>query len=219
MNKKESRVPWLQLAFAFLVFVIVLVLGFIYRDTLRETVLDSLLYVLWAWDITIKSSDQRLIWLLALLITLLIVSISSRQKSEKPKESPRQPLESHPPETRRIPFWRSRIKIRESVIRRPGYFRPELNWLAIKTLVFHQNSTVKDVKDRLRSRELIVPPEVLEILGMDTTESELDQNAGIIQRILQWFSERFKVPRYIPDPRLEKVAAYLESLLEDSYDS
>ena len=71
MNKIRSSLPWPQLIFAFVVFIAMLVLAFSYQGTLRETVLVSILYVLWLGDLAIQSIDQRCIWQLALVNTLV----------------------------------------------------------------------------------------------------------------------------------------------------
>jgi hypothetical protein len=221
MKKNRVSIPWPQYIFVFVVFIIILILGYIFQDALRETVLVNVLHAIWVLDLAIKSVDQDNLWMLALVITLFWMIISISQKFEEPIPPPKAPFQGHLPAAERIPFWRGMIKVRESVAYRPKYFRPEVNWLIIKTLTYHENSNTEDVKDRLRSGELVVPPEVHDVLGMGVTQSGIEEQGGITERItlrFQLFRERFKTQKYIPDPRLEKVATYLESLLENTDD-
>jgi len=222
MNKFRSAFSWFQLFFAFVVFIAVLILGFIYQDTLRETVLVSILYVFWLGDLAIESFDQHCIWLLTLVITLVLTLKFSHRRAEKSIAPPKTTLRRPSQVIRRIHFWKNRIKDGRTAVFKHDYHRSDLLWLVVKTLAHRENSNPEDIKKRLLSGELLVPPEVQGILGMDDPQSSLDQQIGIIQRIQQiihWSSERVQAPIFLPDPRLEEVATYLESLLEDGHDA
>ena len=102
------------------------------------------------------------------------------------------------------------------------YRQTDLPQLIIKTLSYQENVNRESIEAALRSGELRVPPEVRYSLWMDDPQSVPYQQVGIIRRIQQkfhWMNKRFRAPTSIPDPRLETVAAYLESILEDGYDS
>jgi hypothetical protein len=220
MNNIKRSFPRSQLISAFVVFLTVLGLGFIFQEALKDTLLVYIQYVLWVGELAFKSFDQRCIWLLALVITLVLTLKFSRYKTEKPIEKPKTPLPPRSSETRRINFWRKRIEVMRSAVER-DYYLSDLYQLIIKTLVYHEESNPVDIRERLRSGDLAVPSEVHEILGLVDLQSSPEQQIGIIQRIQQgfhWIRNIFKTQTDLPDPRLEKVAAYLESLLENDHD-
>lgn len=220
MNKTKASIPSPHLISAFVVFISVLVLGFIFQDTLKETVLVYILYALWVGELAIKSLGQRLIWLVTLVITLILTLRFSRLKAEGPSKPPKSILAQHAPSSRRILFWQKRINVMKSSVER-DYYLSDLYRLIIKILVHHEQSSPEDIKERLRSGELFVTSEVYDILGENDPQSSPDQKMGFIQKLRQlfrWNRDGSKAQSYLPDARLEKVAAYLESLLENEHD-
>ena len=222
MNKIRSSLPWSQLIFAFVVFIAVLVLlTFIYQDTLRETVLVSILYVLWVGDLAIQSFDQRCIWLLALVITLVLTITFSRRKTEKPIADSQTTLRRRSFVPGRIDYWRSQVWLGSSAVYMRSYHRSDLRRLVIKALAYRENKDSEEIRELLRSEKLQVPPEVRYILGMDDLVRGAEYRLGILHRIQQrfnWIHANFLAPTFSPDPRLDKVAAYLESFVEDDHD-
>jgi hypothetical protein len=98
-----------------------------------------------------------------------------------------------------------------------GYRRSELHRLVIRALAFRENRSVQEIDERLRSGQLLVPAEVGFILGLDDRRFQSHISIGYIERLkyrLRWILGRFVTPTYSPDPRIEKVAEYLESFME-----
>jgi hypothetical protein len=221
MNKIRSSLPWPQLIIAFVVFIAILVLAFRYQDTLKETVLVSILYVLWVGDLAIQSFDQRCIWQMALVISLVLTIIFSLRKIEKSISNPLTTVQRGSLVPSRIRFWRIQVRVGSSAVYERSSRPSDLRGLVIKSLAYRENRDIKEIKQLLRSKKLQAPPEVRYILGMDDLKRGADNRPGILRRIKQKFSlMRAKVsdPPYSPDPRFDQVADFLESLLEDDYD-
>jgi len=221
MNKIRSTFPWPQLMFTFVVFIALLVLAFSYQDTLRETVLVSILYVIWVGDLVIQSFHQRCIWLLAIVITLVLSIVFSLRKIGKSITNP-QKTASHRSFVRgRIRFWRTEVRAGSSAVYERSSRPSNLRGLVIKTLAYSENVDIKEIKKQLRSNKIHCPPEVRYLLGVDDLKRGAKNRLGIIQRIQQKFSfVRANVidPTFSPDPRLDKIAEYLESFFKDEHD-
>jgi hypothetical protein len=219
---KESRESSArsQLIYPIAVFIAVLVFGYIYRDILRDTALVFFLYMFWVGELAFQSLGQRNIWILALVITLVLTVRFSRQMIENPIAQPKTTLDSPPPDTRRISFWRKRVKVMRSTAER-DYYLSDLYQLIIKSLAYDKQINPEDIKEQLRSGTLLLPSEVYDFLGVFDLQYGSDQQIGFIQKLQQRFHRirgSFKSKSNLPDPGLEKVAAYLESLLEDGDD-
>jgi hypothetical protein len=139
MNKIRSSPPWSLLIFAFVIFIAAVAMAFIYQDTLRETVLVFILYVIWVGDLAIQSFDQRCIWQMALVITLILTIAFSRRKTEKSISNPPGNVHRHSSFPGRIRFWRTQVRIGSSA----GFARrsrpSELSGLVIKALAYREN--------------------------------------------------------------------------------
>lgn len=216
MNRIRHSLKWLQFLIAFVVFIAVLGLAILYQDQLKEAVLVPMLYILWVGELVFNSFDQQCIWLLALVIAL-VLSLSFSRRTKEPVEDYRMSAPQHFLGTGRIRFWRGQIRVGSSAVYASGYHRSELRRMVIKTLAYREGLRDEEIKEQLRSGRLNVPPEVRYILGLDDTRDSPDQPMNLMKRIDGWFDQiigRFGVSTYSPDPRLEKVAEYLESLME-----
>jgi len=163
-----------------------------------------------------KSFDQQCIWLLALVIALAL-SLSFSHRIKEPVEDHRMSRPHYFLAAGRIRFWGSQIRVGSSAVYASGYRSPELRRLVIKTLAYHEEVSTEEIKEQLRSGALNVPPEVSYILGLDDTRDSPDQPVDLMKRIEGWFDQiivRFGASTFSPDPRLEKVAEYLENFME-----
>ena len=206
---------------AFVVFIAVLGLAILYQDQLKEVVLVPMLYVLWAGELMFKSFDQQCIWLLALVIAL-VLSLAFSRRTVEPVEDHRISAPHHYLTAGRIRFWRGQIRVGSSAVYASGYRRSELRRLVIKALAYREGVSNEEIKEQLRSGGLSVPPEVSYILGLDDTRDSPDQPVDLMKRIEEWFDQtivRFRASAFSPDPRLEKVADYLESFMEVDNDA
>ena len=216
MNRIRYSLQWFQFMIAFVVFIAVLGLAIFYQDQLKEAALVPMLYILWVGELVFKSFDQQCIWLLALVIAL-VLSLSFSRRTKEPVEEYRMSAPQHFLGSGRIRFWRGQIRVGSSAVYASGYHRSELRRLVIKTLAYREGVSDEELKEQLRSGRLNVPPEVRYILGLDDIRDGPDQSVDLMKRIVGWFDQiivRFGASKFSPDPRLEKVAEYLESLME-----
>jgi hypothetical protein len=221
MNETHQSLPWWQFLLAFVVFIAVLGLAYFYREQITEIVLVPILYVLWIIDIALQMFGQRCIWLLALVIALALSLVFSR-RNEKPVKDLDRTVYTRGPAVGRIHFWRRRVRVNSGAIYAISYRRSEMRQLVIRALAYRENSRIRDIEDQLRSGQLSVPAEVSHLLGLDDQPEESHKSLGLIDFIklrFEWITERFVTPRYSPDPKIEKVAEYLENLMEVDNDT
>ena len=69
---------------------------------------------------------------------------------------------------------------------------------------------------------ITVPAEVRYVLGLDDIQDHPDKPSGFMKRTARWLNQFFRqlfAPKISPNPRLEKVVEYLESLMEVDNDA
>jgi hypothetical protein len=205
-----------KLALAVFVFIGGVILGIMYREWLSETVLVAVLYVFWAADLALKGFDQRTIWLLALLMALVLSARYSQRKAE-PRGIRRTTLLKDAPPRGRLHFWQKQVKLLSGIDNAPSYMYQDLSQLILKTLADREKSSKAEINERIRLGKIVVPNEVRYALGLESVQDFSTQQAAKIpwfQKISGWMKKRFFAPPFKPDPRLERVADYLESILE-----
>jgi hypothetical protein len=89
--------------------------------------------------------------------------------------------------------------------------------LILQALAYRYSRDTPEIEIKLRSGQLSVPAEVSAILGLDDQPIELRKSINLIELVklrIDWITERFTHSKFIPDPQIEKVADYLENLME-----
>lgn len=220
---KKIKTPTLRpsLIISLIVFVVVLVLGFIYQNTLKETVVISFQYILWVGGIFIRNLDQRYLWLQIVMLSLGFAFGFSRLFTMSANHRSRTRIEDEPPENGRIAFWQYRIYMYRNVRSGRIFSLLDFPMLITETLAFHQRSDPKTIKDEIISGEIQVPSEAHSIVAMDDFPQETDHDTKAFQggrKLIDLISGRTQTPEPASDSRLEKVASYLENLLEDNND-
>jgi hypothetical protein len=221
MSKTQNSLPWLYFLVAFLVFMVVIGLAIRYQDPLKEAVLVPLLYIVWVVDLILKSFDQRCIWSLALVIALVLSLVFSRRTQEF-SEDYRRSVSQRFLDSGRIRFWRRQIRIGSSALYTSGFHRSELRRLVIETLAYREGLSDEEIKEQLYAGEIDLPSEIRYILGLDDSQDSPDKPLNFWKRIVRWFDEiigRIVTPNFMPNPRLERVAEYLENLMEVDNDT
>ena len=216
MNTTHRTFPWLQFLVTCIVFIAVLGLAYFYQEQIKEIALVPLLYLLWVVDITGKMFGQRCVWWFALMITLILTSAFSR-RTEKPIKDLDRTVYSRAPALGRIHFWRRRVRVRSDAINAVSYRRSEMYRLVIQAMAYRENSNNQEIEKQLRSGQLRVPAEVSYVLGLDRDPIEQRRTIDPIDFIklrFRWIIERFVASKFTPDPRIEKVAEYLENIME-----
>jgi hypothetical protein len=98
-----------------------------------------------------------------------------------------------------------------------GFHRSELSRLVIETLAYREGVSAEEIKEQLNVGAITLPLEVSYVLGLDELHDHPDKPLGFLQRTARWFNQffaQFVSPKFLPNPRLEKVVEYLESLME-----
>jgi hypothetical protein len=221
MNKFKAAVFKPQWIISLIVFIVVLVLGYMYRNALQDTVLVSFQYLLWVGNIFIRNLDQRILWLQILIVSLVLAYRFSRLFNMPFAKRRRHIPDEAPPASGRIDFWQYRVYMYRSVRSNGNFFLLDFPRLIIETLAFHERSDPDTIKQGIISGDIQVPAEVYSMVAMDDLPTELEQDTSTFQHIrnlIQLNSGRSKKPEMAADTRLEEVAAYLEKLLEDEND-
>ncbi len=219
MNGDGSRWPGWQLGLIAAVFIIMLILGLLFQDWLRETLLVPVQYALWVVALAFRSFDQHTIWLMTLGLALALSLIYAMRIGRHPVNRSQAEGSNRHRRRGRVHFWGRQIhQVRNSKYTR-RYRYHELTQLVIKTLMLKENMDRKNIFERIRNRELNMPPEVRAIMASEQTYRPPIARVGWLQRWRgQWpapgqpqgFSSQ------APDHRLERLAAYLESLTEET---
>lgn len=215
-NLRRALIP------ALIVFVIVVVLGFMYQETLKETVLVSFQYILWLGSIFIKNLDQRYLWLQIVLVSLMFAFGLSSMFPSPIKKRNGDITEEELPQKGRIDFWQYRISMYRNIRGRNTFILLDFPTLIVDTLALHERSDPKIIKENILSGKMQVPDEVYGIVAMEEVSTEEDEDTQAFQggrNLLQRLSGRPNAAETAANARLEKVAAYLEYLLEDENDN
>ena len=216
MSKIRRPLLWLSLLMAFVVFIVVVGLAIRYQEPIKGVVLVPLLYIVWVADLVLKSFDQRCIWVMA-LVTAVSLSLAFSRRTQEFSENYRRSAPQRFLDSGRIRYWRRQIRIGSSALYTIGFHRSELRRLVIETLAYREGLSGEEIKEQLDAGELNVPPEVSYILGLDDLQENPDKPLGFMKRIARWFDEiigHFGGSHFLPNPRLVKIAEYLESLME-----
>lgn len=220
MSEEKPRNILIQLIFTLLVFLATLILALVFRETLRETLLVPLLYLVWVGNLAFKSLDQSCIWVAALMVALAI-GMGYRRRAKTPLESP-QTILRRPPPAGRIQFWQSQLGVRRGLTSDQRLTAWEARRLFINLLAYREHTNAEQIKKQLSRGELTLPAEIRAHLALEDNGSRPEQPIPPLERLRQMVIEYLNLPdrgaASRPDPKWEKVADYLESLMEVEHD-
>ena len=212
----RSRFPTFLLT---VIFIAILVAGIVFQDWLEEHLLIPMLYLFWVAELAFKSFSQFTLWHLTLILAVILSFIYAVGR-EKNAVRQTQPAAQGPQPTHgRIRSWRHQIQIVKYSNYAARYRFHELTQLIIKTLIYRDKSSRKDILIQVRSGELDLPPEVRAIVLQKEPRKVPIPRVGLVQKIQQRFSHQSQKkdnPKRKPDRRLEEVASYLENITEGS---
>jgi hypothetical protein len=200
-----KRFGWL--AVVVLVLLLSIPLGFLLRDFVREAVAPEILRLYWSARLLLEGLPQLPIWI-AFLLFALLGAISSLFYTESPSQAEGRPR------LRRS----GRVAILSGWIRRASqaeYFRWRLaQHLAVTTwevMAYREHLDVQEVKERLRTGSLDVPPAALDYLR-ERRPPGVPASKGWLSRLACRLRRGGGVPS--SDPGLESVVAFLEEQME-----
>ena len=219
-NENQSRLKP-QIIIPIIVFAVVSILGFVFQNSLENTVGVFVEYVLYVANIVIKNIDQKYLWLQIVILALALAGwYSGVFTSSVPKKRGNAP-DTNIPETGRIDYWRYRVYMYRSVRSGGIYFLLDFPKLIVETLAFQRRSEPDLIKEGILSGEIEVPPEVYRVVAMDDLPAKTVEERKAFQEVrslIKGIQGRPEVPALESDARLQKVATYLEELLEDEND-
>jgi hypothetical protein len=215
MKKIYQSIAGWQFLLASLVFIAVVGLAYVYQEQITAIVLVPILYLMWFVDLALQMFGQQCIWVLALIIALILSFVVSHRNETSVPDATRG-MENRPA-VGRIQFWRRRVRISSNTIDDVSFRGSEFRQLVLQTLAYQENTNIRDIEEQLRSGQIRVPADVSNILGLTDQITVTRPSIGFLESIklrIRWIIESFAPPEYYPDPRIEKVAEYLENIME-----
>ena len=213
MNLKT--VDWKFLRWASLVFAPVLGLLFLFRDTVREEVLNPILYLFWLGELILRSVDQRILWG-GLWLLLLLAGARLMLPERKPSATGFGPSRLGP-EPGRAQFWANQLRNAE----RNDFFyqdaRLALKQLALNALAQREGISQEEIATAIQRGEVQVPAEI-RILWEEFLPDLAADRQGWVDRLSRFLSQirigpkifGFKAERTDVDLRWKGVVQYLE---------
>lgn len=215
-NNSRSKFPNLLLA---VIFIAVLAAGIVFQDWLEEQLLVPMLYLFWVAELAFKSFSQFTLWHLTLILAVILSFIYAVGREKNAARQTRPAAQRPQPTRGRILFWGHQIQIVKYSNYAARYRFHELTQLIIKTLMYREKSSRKEILAQVRSGELDLPPEVRAIVLRKEPGKVPIPRVGLFRRIQRRLSGQSQAkdnPKRKPDRRLEEVASYLENITEGS---
>ena len=200
-----KRFGWLVVVI--LVLLLSIPLGFLLRDFVREVLAPEIMRLYWSARLLLESLPQLPIWI-AFLLFALLGAIGTLFSTESPLQAEGRPR------LRRG----GRVAILSGWIRRASeaeYFRWRLaQHLAVTTwevMAYREHLDAQEIKERLRTGRLDVPPAVLDYLR-ERRPPRLPASEGWLSRLARRLRRDGGGPAR--DPGLESVVQFLEEQME-----
>jgi hypothetical protein len=198
----------LQLILALSVPVLTLVLLFVLRDWVQETLVTPLLYVVWLAQLFLASVPQTLFWAVFLVLLLRVAagSLRSGRQARLARSAYRSQAQ------------RGRVQTLARWIHstRREYFKRQLarhlGELAVQVTQPHELLSPAEISAALRSGQMDAPPEILAYFqaGLDT----YSRPVSLFSRLARIFGKQ--APASPLDHELEQVVQFLENQSDQS---
>jgi hypothetical protein len=216
---KDRKIDWKFMGWTGLIFAVALGILFLFHDTVREEVLNPVLYLLWLGWLILKSVDQRVLWG-GLWLVLLLVGARSLFPEHKPT-APGFGSSLLGAEPGRAQYWATQLLNAG----RNDFFYQDAR-LAFRRLVYsalanRERISPEEVAQRIGWGEIQLPPEIRELLEERRPGQEVLPKRGLerIGEAARIWGDRILALRTRPrspeiDPRWELVVHYIEAQLE-----
>ncbi|HVN52685.1 MAG TPA: hypothetical protein VMT46_00040 [Anaerolineaceae bacterium] len=202
-----------------LVFAAAALLLFLFRDALRQVVLDPVLYLGWVAWLALNSVDQWILWVLLWLAALFIglrgLFGGGRQVLPGAGADRRFRVAG------RVSFWARQISGSE----RSDFFsedaRTSIRRLAYRALAPGEKPDRAGIEEAFRRGRLDLPPEILAYLLSPAPRQAVhpdpfwDWAPGWLLGLRERYLTRFDLPRALPvDPQAVRTLEFLEKQLD-----
>ena len=199
-----------RLLLSVLVLLLAIPLTLLFWDVARDAIAVPLLYLLWIGDLIFRAVPQLFLWIVFLAIALLFVLRSLR----KQKRPVRERRVAETPSTGQVWTWARRIYLMERRSYSGWYFARHLQRLTLEVLAHRERVEVRQIKQRLRTGELDVPPELEACLGIDPGRAFSKPSLSARLRRLLRLGTETETRTAPPDLDLEGILQFLEDQLK-----
>lgn len=140
-----------------------LVLLLHFRDTVRETIIVPVLYLLWLLELTFNSIDQTVWWglLLALSAVLLCSAVRSQRKAKAPRQWTDDPGRWG---NRRVAYWAKQVECTRNGMLWGFRSASDLRDLILQVLAYRRCISPPELEQEIAAGSGTWPPEILAYL-------------------------------------------------------
>jgi hypothetical protein len=209
-----ERTQWIILGTAV---GIVLILAFLYRGFVRETIVLPILYLVWLAGLVLGSINQALLWGLLVLIVIILIF---RTVLRGTGISPGNLATVHTGERNgRVAYWKRQLSITNRAEYLKDDFRTSLSRLIYQTIASQYRITALEAETKVKNGELSIPEQVLAFLkeGPNPLRAKPTGFGARFDALLSRFDHQDK-PEQLIDPSWVVILDYLESQMENEDD-
>jgi hypothetical protein len=179
------------------------------RDVVRNMVVIPLLYILWVGRLLLQSVPQAFFWFV-FLTAALVLAVGSLVRQERSRgEQPRVPVSS----SGQVRAWVRRIRLMARGGFTGWYFGQHMERLIVDVLAHRERLTPKQIRHRVRSGDLEVPPEIRPYFRIARVRSRRRWIAGLVSRLRRRSGRRAQESPPA-ESGLERAVRFLEDQLE-----
>jgi len=209
MEKKPGLRVRLLLAGGVLLLTILLVI--VFRDAVREIVVGPLWNIVVVVQLLLSYLPQELFWTLFILAALYLAAKSLGGRGRPPRSRP-----TEVQHTGQVGAWARRIHLVTRGDYSKWYFLQYLGKLIVSVLADRERLAPREIRRRLKAKEVDVPPEVQACIQAEMAVSVPQRLPDVILRLWQRIKTRPQKASF--DSDLETIVQFLEHQLEVPYD-
>ena len=189
-----------------LVLLLAIPLTLLLWNVARDAIVVPLLYILWLGRLIFRTIPQWFLWLLFIVIALSRIVKSLAKQRNPVQEIPGRET----PGLGRVGVWTRRIHLTERRSFSRWYFAQHFHKLILDILAHHERVETLQIKKRLKTGELDVPPEVQAYLSIGL--ARIFPRSTLLSRLRRYLSLRMLTS--LPDLDLEGTVQFLEEQLK-----
>ena len=208
---KTRLSPRVRLFLSGSILLLTILVLIIFRNAVREIVVEPLWNVILSVQTLLGYVPQGLLWSLFILLALYLAarSLAGRERPVRTRKTRVQ----YPGQ---VGMWTKRIRLLARGDYSKWYFLQYMEKLVVNVLADKKRLTRREVRQRLKDRELDVPPEVQDCIQTEAPSSASRRFPDVILRLWKRITTRSQRPSF--DSNLESIIQFLEQQLEVTYD-